>query len=123
MAQAPSALAELLASRLVKKMRGLVPTLPSVPPPELKLIVVPALRVRLAKVRSALAKLPTVCTPEMMILAPWATVRAPSTSLLALFARPLKLTVPPLIEIGAASLTRLVLSMTRPALLSNSSVP
>ena len=123
MAQAPSALAELLASRPVKKIRGLVPTLPSVPLPELKVMVVPALRVRLAKVRSALAKPPTACTPEMMMLAPWATVRAPSTSLLALFARPLKLTVPPLIEIAAASLTRLVLSIRRPALLSMVNVP
>ena len=64
-----------------------------------------------------------VCTPDVMTLAPETVVMLPTVSELKLFARPLKVSVPPLIVIGAASLTRLALSISRPALLSISSVP
>src|SRR4051812_31684817 len=114
MAHAPSALFGRFVRPVVAKMRGLVPELPRVPLAVAKFIVVPAERLKLVRMRSACAYVPTACTLAVRPLAPCAEVTAPTVSLLLLFARPLKVSRPPRMVIGAASLRRFVLSIQRP---------
>ena len=105
------------------KMRGFVPSLPSVPALAVKFTVAPLFRVSAAKVTSAPPKLPTALDPAVIVFAPCAAVSAPNASLLAALARPLKVIVPPLSVIGIRSPTRFTLSVHRPALLSMASTP
>ena len=75
------------------------------------------------RVRTAAAYVPVWLVWMLKVFAPCASVTAPSVSLLLLLLRPLKVIVPPTMVIGAASLTRLLLSIHRLLLLLNDSVP
>src|SRR4051812_23631877 len=105
MAHGPSALFERLLIPALTKMRGLAPPAPSVPAPELKFTVAPALRLKLAKVRSPVAYWPVALpfAAAVSALAPSAAVKAPRTSEEKVLARPVKMMLPPRRLIGAKS--------------------
>jgi hypothetical protein len=110
-------------SPLEKYTLGFVPTAPSVFA-VVKFTVAPAPREIPANSKSAEAHPPEIVEMfAVTVFAPSANVTTPNRSELALFARPWKVSVPPRIEIGAASLIRFATSIAKFALLSNVNVP
>ena len=109
------------ASGVVNVMRALLPCWPRFVP--VKFTVVPALRLRLAKVRSIEAMVDTLGV-AVMVFAPWTELNAPKASLAALSTLPVTEMVPVRSEIAMASPMRLLFCVwVLVLLLSESTAP